>query len=443
MPAHLASSEASVGTGSDQIRGRVALVSYFFPPTGGAGTQRAAKLARYLPDCGWEPTVLCAEPDSAISEWTPKDDSLLTDVSNQIRILRWPGSGQAWIARACDALESMVAGNEIEAVLVTMSPFWLAPLIQRLGPQVPVIADLRDPWAFDGVPIYRHWWQWRQDLRRMERTLGAAHAVVMNTPQAREVVLRSFGWLDSQRVHAIGNGFDRADFLNASAHARPEGARFVLVHTGTFLTRQAIRPHGLVRRLKSKIHYRPEPLRPMGRSIGPILRALELLRREKPTLLEGFRFVNVGTLDDDTRRWIDQSEVRDLVVATGYVPHAEAVDWMLAADALFLHLHGLPPGHRARIVPGKAYEYLASGRPILGAVPAGDAFDLVNQRRRGVVADPCDPASIARALEHLISSEGSLAEAPLTDEGIAGFERREIAARFAGLLDAAAHGARR
>ncbi len=436
MPAPLASPEAAAGEGLPKVVGRVALVSYFFPPTGGAGTQRAAKLARYLPDSGWTSTVFCADSGSSVSQWTPEDESLLANIDERTEVVRSPGVGEAWTDRVGDAIEALVESGEIDAVLVTMSPFWLAPLIERLGPRVPIIADLRDPWALDGVPIYRHWFQWRQDLRRMGRTLEAAHAVVMNTPEARDVVLRTFRTLSPERVRAIGNGFDAEDFRTAEPKPRPEGTSFMLVHTGTFLTRQAIRPPTLVARMKSRVHYRPEPLQPMGRSVGPLLRAMELLRRDKPDLLDGFRFVNVGTLDDDTRRWIDESSVSDIVVATGYVPHAEAIGWLMGADALFLHLHGLPAGHRARIVPGKAYEYLASGRPILGAVPAGDAFDLVQSRARGVVADPCDASSIAAGLERLILSKGALVEPALSDPDLTRFDRREIASRFAELLSA-------
>ena len=45
----------------------------------------------------------------------------------------------------------------------------------------------------------------------------------------------------------------------------------------------------------------------------------------------------------------------------GYVTHGESVALMRSADLLFLPMQNLPPGVRATIVPGKTYEYLASG----------------------------------------------------------------------------------
>jgi len=69
-----------------------------------------------------------------------------------------------------------------------------------------------------------------------------------------------------------------------------------------------------------------------------------------------------------------------------------------SADALFLPMHRLPRGGRSTIVPGKLYEYLASGRPVLAAVPEGDARDLVEDADWTVLCEPDDVDGIARGL---------------------------------------------
>lgn len=436
MPPRAPASSMDPLAASALAAGRVALVSYYFPPTGGAGTQRAAKLCRYLPELDWHPTVLCAEPASAVSHWTPQDDSLLANVAGGLAIERQAGTGPPWAQWAAQRVAELAGRGAIDAAIVTMSPFWLSTIVECCQGVLPVIADLRDPWALDGVPIYGHYFHWRRERRAMAGMLHAAHTVVMNTPEARNAVLRSFSGVDPARIHAIPNGFDSADFKHATPPARPLGARFVLVHTGTFLTNRLDRS-SVVRSLKSLAHYQPEPIRPLGRTILPLLAAIEHLRGTRPALMEGFRFVHVGTLDDATAQRIHASPIRDLVHTTGYVPHEQSIGWLLAADALFLHLHGLPPGHRARIVPGKTYEYLASGRPILGALPAGDAADLLSQRAHCRLADPCDARSIADALASLIETGPGSGLAPLADTGIEDFDRRAIAGRFASLLNAA------
>ncbi|GIW73577.1 MAG: hypothetical protein KatS3mg103_0099 [Phycisphaerales bacterium] len=328
---------------------RLALVAYYFPPIGGAGTQRAAKLCRYLGSHGWCPTVLSLSPGADArmrgSSSQHLDQRLADELPQGLPIVRIDQAEPLrWLDEAAEHLQGLVERRAVDALLVTMSPFWLCGLVDRFADRLPVVVDLRDPWALDGVPTYRHWFQWRADLKRMARTLSRAHQVVMNTPEARSAVLKAFPRLDPARVHAIPNGFDPADFEHARPAPRPPGVRFLLVHTGTFLTRQALPPRGPVGRLKAMLRYRPEPIRPIGRSVGPILEAIDRLRRESPGLMEGFRFMHVGTLDPATRTWIDRSPARDLVQAEGYLPHDASVSTLLGADALFLHLHGLPPG---------------------------------------------------------------------------------------------------
>src|SRR5262245_3771627 len=69
-------------------RRRVLLVSYTFPPVGGAGVQRVTKFAKFLPRCGWDVTVLTAENPSV----PLFDESLARDVPPETAICR----AQTW-----------------------------------------------------------------------------------------------------------------------------------------------------------------------------------------------------------------------------------------------------------------------------------------------------------------------------------------------------------
>src|SRR5947208_870147 len=65
---------------------RVLFVSYLFPPVGGAGVQRAAKFVKYLPECGWTPSVLTvANPSVPVF-----DESLTAEIPAQVIIRRAP-----------------------------------------------------------------------------------------------------------------------------------------------------------------------------------------------------------------------------------------------------------------------------------------------------------------------------------------------------------------
>jgi glycosyltransferase involved in cell wall biosynthesis len=83
---------------------------------------------------------------------------------------------------------------------------------------------------------------------------------------------------------------------------------------------------------------------------------------------------------------------------------------MQSADLLFLPMQNLPPGIRATIVPGKTYEYLASGSPILAAVPDGDARDILDEAGHALFVRPDDVDGMAKSIRDQI--EGWRAGSP-------------------------------
>jgi hypothetical protein len=108
---------------------------------------------------------------------------------------------------------------------------------------------------------------------------------------------------------------------------------------------------------------------------------------------------------------------------------------MRSADLLFLPMHDLPRGARASIVPGKTYEYVASGRPILAGVPDGDARDLLARAGTATLCRPDDVGAMAAALEAQLRRwrAGSATPAPRSDV-LAPYERRNLTAMLADVL---------
>jgi glycosyltransferase involved in cell wall biosynthesis len=124
-----------------------------------------------------------------------------------------------------------------------------------------------------------------------------------------------------------------------------------------------------------------------------------------------------------------------LVRVHGYLPHADAVALMQSADLLFLPMHDLPIGTRARTVPGKTYEYLAARRPILAALPDGDARDLL-VGGHAHVCRPRETACIADAIRRCLRQPRGGETLLVPAASLAGLERRELTRRLASVFDA-------
>jgi glycosyltransferase involved in cell wall biosynthesis len=252
----------------------------------------------------------------------------------------------------------------------------------------------------------------RLELRAMGRALASADAVVLNTEEAARRALAAFPRLREKVVRAVPNAFEPADF-EGPPPTREDG-RFRIVHTGSLHTEQGrrLRARSAIRRLLGGAVNGVDVL---PRSHVFLVQALERLLAKRPELRELVDLHFVGVLTPD-----DRSELGSLPYVTlpGFLPHDETVVLIRSADLLFLPMHDLPAGRRATIVPHKTYEYFASGRPILAAVPDGDARDLLDRAGTARLSRPSDVGAIAHALELEIARWESGADAPSPDPDV-------------------------
>jgi hypothetical protein len=120
------------------------------------------------------------------------------------------------------------------------------------------------------------------------------------------------------------------------------------------------------------------------------------------------------------------------VKVLGYRSHAESVNWVESADLLFLPLHTPNDGGPALVVPGKAYEYLGSGRPILAMGPPGDMRRFVEETRSGFAIGGEDVAGAVEAMTKAYEAKrGGRRLFEQDRAAIHQFERKELTERLA------------
>ena len=407
---------------------RLLLVTYYFPPSGGAGVQRTLKFAKYLRVAGVEPVVLTVEAGA----YPSLDPTLAADVPDGVEVVRtraldpfglygaltgrsrreavavgtvgaeslgqraglWaranvflPDARVGWAPFAARAARRIVRAGRADAVLTSGPPHstHLVGLALRRALAdrgVPWVADFRDPWTginfYDELPMSRPARAFDAALER--RVLRSADAVVTVSPTwARE--LEAKGGLAPGAVRVIQNGFDPEDFGGrggdeAAAPPRPDA--FTLVHVGSLYGSR--NPEALWAAVAA--------LRGRGgpQTGGPQTGGAGRLRVRL-----------VGRVDDAVRASLARHGLADVVDERGVVTHAEAVAEMAAADLLFLSIE--PVANAAGILTGKLYEYLASGRPVLAlGPPDGDAARLLASVGGGRLVHWDDRAAVEGAL---------------------------------------------
>jgi glycosyltransferase involved in cell wall biosynthesis len=423
---------------------RALVVSYAFPPVGGAGVQRMLKLVKYLPEHGVRPCVLSVERASV----PVLDPSLLAEIPAGAQIVRaptlepsyaakdlaWraqadgpkrrgaralralsklgrellvPDPQVLWLPGAARALLGRLRAEQDEVVLISGPPFsqfLLGPLAEGLC-RTPFVLDYRDEWTTTSA-IYEMSSSARAAERLERAVLARASAVTTATDEFREHLLERFPFLDPERTFALPNGYDPADFP-AELPVLPRD-RCVLTYTGT------------VFRLTSARGF---------------LAGLRRFREREPRLGAALEVRFAGRIVETEADAFESSEAFG-VERLGYLPHADALA-LLAKSHLALCLLADLPGSE-RIYPAKIFEIMRLGRPALVLTPEGALARLVRRHRLGEIVAPDDAAGIAAALERSVRAfvAGTL---PLVSEAIEieRFDRRRLAGEFARTLELA------
>ena len=427
---------------------RVLFLAYYFPPIGGAGAQRPAAFARYLPDYGYEPVVITG-PAAVESRWAPQDRALAASLGESIEVRRvpapepspssggWSGRAERWLRRRSQWRSwwvdgAVTAGASVEGVDLVyawMSPFESAEAAAALAAKHDRrwVADLGDPWALDEMMVYPSALHRRLETRAMRRGLGGADAIVMSTAEAARRVERLLPTAADRVVVAIPNGFDGADFVEPVT--RPSGEPFRIVHTGYLHTELGLRQRRrqTFRRL---LGCEVPGVDFLTRSHVHLLEAVKRLLSRRPELQGRIEVVLAGALTEVDRRVAEDAPFARLL---GYVPHDRTVELVRTADLLFLPMYNLPPGRRAGIVPGKTYEYLAAGPPILAAVPDGDVRDILEAAGGCYLCRPDDVSCLERSIEAAYRTRELPSHRDV--ETVAQYEYRTLARRLAAVFD--------
>ena len=381
---------------------RILMIAYHFPPlAGSSGIQRTLRLAQHLPALGWQPIILTTHQRA----YERCSQDLLGDVPPETEVYR----AQAWdtarhfsiagrypaaLARpdrwATWRFDGVRLGRRLidkfkPDLLWCTYPIATAMVIgtelQRLT-GVPLVADFRDPMAQIDYPADPTTRAQFRDIE--ERAIGAAVLSTFTTRSAAAEYRVRYPSADG-RIQVLENGYDEDAFVDAEAMAAQgplnPGAQ-TLLHSGVIY--------------------------PSERDPSKLIAALGQLHRAAvitPKRLK-IRF-RASSADDLLRQLGAQEGVLDYLELLPPIGYRAALSEMMRADGLLL----LQAANCNSQVPAKLYEYLRSGRPILGLTDAqGDTAAALAACGVSRTVGLDDTPTIAKMLEQIIrGDEGDVA----------------------------------
>jgi glycosyltransferase involved in cell wall biosynthesis len=285
----------------------------------------------------------------------------------------------------------------------------------------PWVAELRDGWYRWNRAIFPDYPAWRDVLERQleAMVMRSADRVVLVTDRMADAFRAQYPTLPPSHFISVPNGFDRLQIPDFPLQ-RPSTGAFEVLHAGA-------------------LYY--------GRSLSAFLEAAARLVRTDAEFGRRFKLSLIGSLDARARAELGHHSLGQHIVCSGQLDHASTIQAMRAADVLLL-VANTTPGAEAT-VPGKLFEYLAIGRPILAIAPrVSSTADVLEQTGGGWLAPAGDPAAIACALHQAFRAHQAAGAEPAVGSParygagpdpvrVARYDRRLLAADLAAIFNAA------
>jgi glycosyltransferase involved in cell wall biosynthesis len=374
-------------------------VAFHYPPeASSSGVLRTLKYSRYLGESGWRVSVITPE----LSAHAVCDPQLEKQIPSGTRVLRTrfvntkrdisvrgiypallalPDVWIGWLPFAVAAGRRLSTTDPFDLVYSTSPPATAHLIARRLASITgkPCVADFRDPWIEDppepgtpNGPVFR---TVNRSLER--RVVVRSDAVVTSTTHLRDMLRGRYPDEPTEKIRAILNGYDEADFPDRVAEPAPSGSRLRIVHAGSI-----------------NAEFR-DPC-PLFEAFGRLVRADAMAAEDVE-----IRFIGGGPYGDS-------QQVHEALAAAGLarsvsflprVPYEESLRELSQADLLLLLQAS---DDTVGLVPAKLYEYLRTQKPTLALVRTGAVTEVLAHTGGGWTADPADRAALDAALAEVV-----------------------------------------
>ena len=414
---------------------KVLFITYFWPPSGKATLHWPLKIIKHLPGYGWQPVVLTADEDT----FSQKDESLVTEVDPGLNVFtahalepfgvyrrllgkeknapltasetistinrNWrhrlsvwirmnlfiPDARIGWYWNAVRQGRRILQSEPIKAIVSIGPPHTTLLVGMKLSklsgiPHIPVFID---PWV--DISYYRDFKRSKLTLaldRRMERSvIEQAGQVVFVTETMKNDYIRQFPSI-TNKSRVLYWGYDEEAFQSYSPKISAD--QEILLHAGNIYDHQ--NPKNLWGTLRKEIDN--------GRNL---------------------KLIFVGTVGPGIRQSLSAAGLLDRTEFKGFLPYKDMIEELSRASVLLVCTS------EKRHVPGKLFEYLRSGKPILAFGDGNEEVQkILEETRAGMIL-----ASTSTGVEFFEQLERFQTDLKSMER----FDRKNIARNLAKLLN--------
>ena len=387
---------------------KLLIISYYFPPAGGAGVQRWLKFVKYLGGFGVVPVVYTVKnPKYPIT-----DETLFQEVPRDLRVLKKsifeptnvlhffgkapqnkmqtagflepqksclgkalhyirancfiPDAKKFWIAPSVKYLSSFLKTNHVDCIISTGPPHTTHLIAQKLKEKhgVQWLADFRDPWTeidyFHSLPLSKKSLAKHKRLEKKVLTTADKITVVGKTMQESYAKL-------NPNTFVLPNGFDFE-----IQKSKKLDAFFSITYLGS-------------------MNYDRNP-----KLLWKVLRDL---CKEDASFKENLKLQLIGKIAPRIIAALQKDfRLTKNLVLINYLPHHRILDYQKNSQMLLVCVNNVP--NNRGIITGKIFEYIAAQRPVLAIGPTdGDLAEIIQHTNCGKIVGYNDEESLRTLLQ--------------------------------------------
>jgi glycosyltransferase involved in cell wall biosynthesis len=356
------------------------IVAFHFPPYGaGSGILRILKFCRYLPEFGWQPLVLTANPRAyertdptllrSIPPGTLVTPAFALDTQRHLsirgRYSRWMALPDRWATWLPAAVINGIylLRKKRASVIITTYPIATAVLIGFILHKLtgtPWVVDFRDSMTEDDYPrdpLTRRFYRWIE-----RKAVKHASRLIFTAGSTLGMYRERYPSLSAEKCQVISNGYDEEDFHWLASRKPDERS-----------------PSQPVRLLHLGVIY------PSERDPRPFFRAISLLKKHRQISVHDVQInLRASGSEDLYSQILRELEIDDIIHLLPPVPYPQALAEAAASNGLLL-FQAANCDHQ---IPAKAYEYLRIGKPILALTTrTGDTAALLIETGGATIVD--------------------------------------------------------
>lgn len=425
---------------------KVLIITYYWPPSGGAGVQRWLKLSKYLAKNGVEVHILTVDPNRA--SYSSIDYSLKNDIDNKIKVhttnsfeiiniyakfvgkKNVPTSGFSnvnnknffqklvnslrsnffipdprigWKRFAVKKAIEIINSFKVEHIITTSPPHSTQLIGLELKKRLNIkwLVDFRDPWTdIYYYKILGHSFISKMIDKKLERSvLRHSDKIITVSNGFKSLFLKNEKDIDSNKIKVIPNGYDSEDF-NTEHNKVENNNSFIICYTGT-----------------------------MSDQYDPFF-FFKALNKVNLGILK-IKFQLIGSISENIKTFLEKMNYEVEFIST--VPHSEVISYQKNADALLLVIPNIKQAEG--ITPGKLFEYMASKNKVIAIGPLNsDVNNILELCQAGKTFERTSEEELIDYINMLIKNKSQGEKNSVNVEAIQEYSRSNQALEIMDLL---------